>query len=130
MVANTPLEVLAEVDVEVADWIALDLGKLASSSWFPGNGVIYVADERSVTSSKMNGFTLSNATDIGNPLTVASNDPVYVEGDYNTTDISEHELRNLYLRPFKAAVDAGVKEDDGLYFPSRKIFFNPRHERI
>jgi beta-glucosidase len=28
--------------------------------------------------------------------------------DYATTNIPEHELRNVYLRPFKAAVDAGV----------------------
>ena len=29
--------------------------------------------------------------------------------DYNTTNIPENELRNVYLRPFKAAVDAGVR---------------------
>lgn len=28
--------------------------------------------------------------------------------DYNTVDVSEQRLRNLYLPPFKAAVDAGV----------------------
>ena len=28
--------------------------------------------------------------------------------DYNTTNIPENEMRNVYLRPFKAAVDAGV----------------------
>ena len=28
--------------------------------------------------------------------------------DYNTTNIPENELRNVYLRPFQAAVDAGV----------------------
>jgi beta-glucosidase len=28
--------------------------------------------------------------------------------DYNTTDISENELRNVYLPPFKAVIDAGV----------------------
>ncbi len=28
--------------------------------------------------------------------------------DYNTTDISERTLREVYLRPFKAAADAGV----------------------
>ena len=28
--------------------------------------------------------------------------------DYNTTDISEQRLRNLYLPPFKAAIDAGA----------------------
>jgi beta-glucosidase len=28
--------------------------------------------------------------------------------DYNTTNIPENELRNVYLRPFRAAVEAGV----------------------
>jgi beta-glucosidase len=28
--------------------------------------------------------------------------------DYNTTDLSEHRLRNLYLPPFKAAIEAGA----------------------
>src|ERR1051325_2433171 len=28
--------------------------------------------------------------------------------DYNTTDVSEHTLREVYFPPFKAAVDAGV----------------------
>ena len=28
--------------------------------------------------------------------------------DYNTTDMSEQRLRNLYLPPFKAALDAGA----------------------
>ena len=28
--------------------------------------------------------------------------------DYNTTDYSEHKMRNLYLPPFKAAIDQGV----------------------
>lgn len=28
--------------------------------------------------------------------------------DYNTTEISEHTLRSIYLPPFKASVDAGV----------------------
>ncbi len=28
--------------------------------------------------------------------------------DYNTTNIPEHELRNVYLPPFKAAVESGV----------------------
>ena len=33
-----------------------------------------------------------------------------IEGgrDYNTTDMSDQRLRNIYLPPFKAAVDAGV----------------------
>ena len=34
--------------------------------------------------------------------------------DYNTTDMSESTLRNLYLPPFKAAIDAGVRHGDVL----------------
>ena len=31
--------------------------------------------------------------------------------DYNTTEISEHTLRQVYLPPFRAAVDAGDSHD-------------------
>ena len=34
--------------------------------------------------------------------------------DYDTTDMSEQRLRNLYLPPFKAAIDAGVGHRDVL----------------
>ncbi len=34
--------------------------------------------------------------------------------DYNTTDMSESRLRNLYLPPFKAAIDAGLRHGDVL----------------
>ena len=34
--------------------------------------------------------------------------------EYNTTDMSEQRLRNLYLPPFKAAIDAGVGHRDVL----------------
>ena len=37
--------------------------------------------------------------------------------DYNTTDISEQRLRDVYQPPFKAAVDAGV----GSFVTSLKI---------
>jgi beta-glucosidase len=52
----------------------------------------YAADDKVVTSVK-------HAAAYGQP-----------EGgrDYNTTDMSEQRLRNLYLPPFKAAVDAGA----------------------
>ena len=34
--------------------------------------------------------------------------------DYNTTDMSEQRLRNLYLPPFKAAIEAGAGHGDVL----------------
>ena len=64
----------------------VDLGLLQSSGYYPSNGVIYVSDQRSATSTTMNGVTLANGTDLGAPLTLASENPVYVEGDYNTVD--------------------------------------------
>src|SRR5690242_7720723 len=54
-------------------------------------------------------------SDYSKPDKVVSSPKHYVaygqpEGgrDYNTTDMSESRLRNLYLPPFKAAVDAGA----------------------
>jgi beta-glucosidase len=35
--------------------------------------------------------------------------------DYNTVDVSERTLREIYLRPFKAAVDAGVASVMGAF---------------
>lgn len=53
--------------------------------------------------------------DLADPRTIAACAKHFVgygaaEGgrDYNTTLIPEHELRTIYLPPFKAAVDAGV----------------------
>ncbi len=39
--------------------------------------------------------------------------------DYNTVDMSEHTLRNVYLPPFKAGIDAGAE----LLMPSFNIIF-------
>src|SRR4051795_9021817 len=54
-------------------------------------------------------------TDYSKPNKVVSSPKHFVaygqpEGgrDYNTTDMSEQRLRNLYLPPFKAAIDAGA----------------------
>lgn len=53
--------------------------------------------------------------DLSSPLTIAACAKHFAGygasesgRDYNTTNIPENELRNVHLRPFKAAVDAGV----------------------
>lgn len=53
--------------------------------------------------------------DLAAPGTIAATAKHYVaygqpEGgrDYNTVDVSSHRLRNVFLEPFRAAVDAGV----------------------
>ena len=57
----------------------------------------------------------AQGTDYGAPDKVVTSPKHYAaygqpEGgrDYNTTDVSEQRLRNLYLPPFKAAIDAGA----------------------
>jgi hypothetical protein len=63
----------------------IDMSKLKSSVAFPANGLLY-ASRSDATSKQPNGIRLAKATDLGNPLTVCSEDPVYVLGDYNTVN--------------------------------------------
>jgi len=63
----------------------IDMDKLRTSGHFPDNGVIYISDQRSTSGSTgLNATTLTNGEQIGYPLTVACENPVYVEGDFNT----------------------------------------------
>ncbi len=70
--------------------LQLDMAKLKSSAYFPSNGVIYISDQRTAAvtgySSVLNGTTLINGSDIGKPLTVACENPLYIRGDFNTTN--------------------------------------------
>lgn len=64
-----------------------------------------------MTAARVKGFQGKNLAD---PNTIAACVKHFVAygaaeagRDYNTVDISEYELRNTYLPPFKAALDAG-----------------------
>ncbi|MER2996956.1 beta-glucosidase BglX [Pontibacter populi] len=65
-----------------------------------------------ITAARVKGF---QGKDLSDPLTIAACVKHFVAygaaeagRDYNTVDISEYELRNTYLPPFKAALDAGA----------------------
>jgi len=64
-------------DVTVYD---VNMSIFKSSGYLPANGIIYVSDQR----SGLRGTRLTNASDIGRPLTIASENPVYTKGDVNT----------------------------------------------
>jgi hypothetical protein len=67
------------------DATEIDLGKLYSSGYAPSNGVLYFSDD--ITgSSEFPGLRIKNATTLGAGLTVASANPVYTVGDFNTTN--------------------------------------------
>ncbi len=61
----------------------IDMNKLRTSGYMPANGLIYASRTES-SSTQPNGIRLRNGGNLGQPLTVVSENPVYVWGDYNT----------------------------------------------
>ena len=62
----------------------VDISLLKDSKYFPSNGIVYISDQGSTSSSTLNGTSLINGAELGNPLTIVSENPLYIEGDYNT----------------------------------------------
>ena len=60
----------------------IDVAALNASGYFPTNGVLYASDQR----SGYNATRLVNGSDLGDPLTLFSENPAYVKGSYNTVD--------------------------------------------
>jgi len=61
----------------------IDIARLNSSGAFPANGLLY-AHRTDATSSQPNGIRLKNGAELIAPLTVVSENPVYIQGNYNT----------------------------------------------
>jgi len=65
--------------------IDINIAKLNSSGYFPSNGLLYVT-RQDATATQPNGVRLTNGSTLNGGLTVVSNDPVYIQGDYNTVN--------------------------------------------
>ena len=63
----------------------INMGLLNTSTAFPVNGLIY-AYRTDAKVTQPNGIRLTNGKEIKKPLTVVSQDPVYVKGDFNTVN--------------------------------------------
>ena len=61
----------------------VDMSLLKGSSYFPDNGVIYASDQRGGT---FNALRLTNGADVGKPVSVYSENPMYVKGDFNSVN--------------------------------------------
>lgn len=72
-----------------------------------------------VSSSRVKGFQEGNSSNSLNILATVKHFAGYGASlagrDYNIRDISERELREIYLPPFQAAIDAGVSSVMGAY---------------
>ena len=65
--------------------VDIDMSKLNTSGHFPSNGLLYVTRE-DASPSQANGVRLKDGEELNGALTVVSNDPVYIQGDYNKDD--------------------------------------------
>ncbi|QDV08595.1 hypothetical protein Poly30_41480 [Planctomycetes bacterium Poly30] len=66
--------------------LEIDMGILNATSYFPPNGLIYAAHMNMGEGTEAHGVMLTNGSELAANLTVASESPVYVHGDYNTVD--------------------------------------------
>jgi len=67
---------------EWVDVLDLDVGKLYANGYAPSNGVIYNSD--APTGSEYPALRLKNAGTLNAPLTIASENPVYTQGNFNS----------------------------------------------
>ncbi len=63
--------------------LKIDVGLLAASGYYPANGLLYAAHYGTGAGTSAKGIELTNGSLLPGKLTVASEDPVYVQGDYN-----------------------------------------------
>lgn len=62
----------------------LDLQRLGQLGYFPANGLLYAAHYGEGTGTNAKGIRLKNGSELAGRLTVVSEDPIYIKGDYNT----------------------------------------------
>ena len=63
--------------------VDIDMQKLGASGKWPSNGLLYAAHSGAGTGTSSKGVRLSNGSTLPAKLTVASDNAVYVKGDYN-----------------------------------------------
>ena len=93
--AGTPLALPAGTITEQQMWDAregqavkvtqVDIALLNSSGFLPANGLLY-ASRSDASAANCAGVRLKNGSELAQALTVVSEDPVYVWGNYNSVD--------------------------------------------
>lgn len=63
----------------------IDMGVINASGYFPSNGLLY-ATRSDATSSSPNSIRIKNGAEISDGLTLVTNNPLYIQGDYNSTN--------------------------------------------
>jgi len=71
-------------ELKHVDVMDLDMKKLNDEGYNPSNGVIYYSDQDG--SRDYPAIRLNNGGELGAPITVVSENPLYTNGNYNTID--------------------------------------------
>ena len=71
-------------ELKNVDVMELDMTKLDDEGYYPSNGVIYYSDQD--VSRDYPALRLNNADELGDAITIASENPVYTNGNYNSTN--------------------------------------------
>jgi hypothetical protein len=61
----------------------IDVSKLNTSAYWPTNGIVYTSNDGG---GNLTATRLVNGSELHDKMTVASNNPVYTQGNYNTTN--------------------------------------------
>jgi hypothetical protein len=64
----------------------IDLGLLKNTSLWPANGLIYAAHYGAGTGTAAKGVRLVNGAELKSPLSVVTENSIYVKGDFNTVN--------------------------------------------
>jgi Tfp pilus assembly protein PilX len=59
----------------------VDISKLKTSTYYPANGVMYSSDQR----TGFNATRLVNGSDVGSPISIVCENPLYIQGNFNST---------------------------------------------
>lgn len=65
--------------------LQLDVAKLTASGKFPANGLVYVSNYGQGTGLASGGVKLVNGSTLPGKMTLVSNGPAYIQGDFNTS---------------------------------------------
>jgi hypothetical protein len=71
---------------QVQPTLSIDMAVLATTGLHPPNGLIYLGAPGIGTESSLKHFRLTNGSELIGPLSVASDAPIQVHGDYNVVD--------------------------------------------
>jgi hypothetical protein len=64
----------------------IDVAKLNTSGLYPSNGLLYAASYGAGTGTNAKGIKLKNGSQLSGKLTVVSENSIYIQGDFNTTN--------------------------------------------